>query len=118
MNLHHPKGALEGTSLALAACWHTWYKQLKTLNQILCQEVDTHLCTRIRNNGLIITKNEHKTIHQSFVNLMVEVHRQVLSIKENDLAGTSMETIKKKQKLESGIDSLIESIQNKRNWQW
>lgn len=77
MSLHHPKGASEGSSLALAACWHSWHKQIKSLNELLCDEINRYLSTRIKNYGLFVSVNENKTIHPSFVNLMVEVQRQV-----------------------------------------
>lgn len=68
---------MEGSSLALAISWHSWLRSLKSLYGILCSEVDNFLCTRTKNYGLFVVKNEHKTIHRTFINLIVEIYKQV-----------------------------------------
>lgn len=77
VKIHHPKGAVEGSSVALAISWDAWLKKLKTVYLILCSEVDKYLCTRTKNYSLIVLENEHKTVHRTFINLFVEIYRQV-----------------------------------------
>lgn len=77
MKLHHPRGAVQGSPLALAINWDSWLRNVYSLYNILCVEVDKHLCTKTKSYGLLVIENEYKMVHRTFIDLFVEVYRQV-----------------------------------------
>lgn len=86
--------------------------------------MNKYVGSRLKNSGIFIVQNGHKTIHQSVIDLMVEIHRQVSTIKDSDVLAMSFaeqstdESPAKRLKIETGIGTIIESIRDKRDWPW
>lgn len=79
ITLHHPGGALEGSSQALAANWHNWKICLKQMYSILTTEISQYLRQCVKNTNIFMTKDNTTVILTSFVMLFVEVCKQVRS---------------------------------------
>lgn len=77
MALHHPGGAIENTLSAYAVTWSQWYKCINSLYGIICNQINKYVCANVKSSPFLITIDEYKAVHETFLHLSVEVLRQV-----------------------------------------
>ncbi|KAF5282895.1 hypothetical protein FQR65_LT14172 [Abscondita terminalis] len=105
IQIHHPKGSVEGDALAYAYCWTDWHKYLRSLYSILCQEMIHKEQPKF---NLSLSKQPYSipTAHKKFLSLIVEVFRQV------------NQPPNKRVKTSDGISAVISNIQETKDWPW
>lgn len=123
VRIHHPKGATKNTPMAYACNWTEWNKMLKSLYGTLCKEIQDSLRIKTKQVPLYGTQNGEKEIDNTFLNLIVDVFRQIYSVPKHQFSneGNSSEEVEpaaKRKKVEEGISSIISSIQDSKDWPW
>lgn len=78
VNLHHPYGAVEGTPSAYAVSWPHWKECLNVLyKMIICCELSNDHRNIKHPSTIAVLNGGCVELHSTFLNLAVEVFRQV-----------------------------------------
>lgn len=143
MNIHHPGGALKTDNSSYAVCWVSWQKCLRSLFSILCNEMNKNLCVRFKSSSLFVNLDSHKMLVDIFATLTSEVCRQVnyfflqhflyyvindlqmFNNKEDNVETSFLDVSSldcsvpcKKRKLNLGIQFVIDTVRETKDWPW
>ncbi|KAK4874732.1 hypothetical protein RN001_014092 [Aquatica leii] len=116
IRIHHPKGSVEGESLAYAYSWSDWYKYLRSLYSVLCKEMTQKEQAKFK---LPMVKPPYYilTSHKKFISLFVEVFRQVNNAKVCAM-DTTYPPPTKRVRADVGTSAVISNIQETKDWPW